>query len=67
MKTREAEIVQHEIPQTYAAALKAAAELAERAQLAETMYAEAEVRVMELAPRAISGSPHGASRPQPVS
>lgn len=42
IKTREAEVVQHQIPQTYAAALRAAAEQSERAELAEARVAELE-------------------------
>lgn len=42
IKTREAEVVQHQIPQTYAAALRAAAEQSERAELAEAKVAELE-------------------------
>lgn len=41
-KTREAEVVQHQIPQTYAAALRAAAEQSERAEMAEAKVAELE-------------------------
>lgn len=52
-KTREAEIVQHEIPKTYAAALRAAADSEERATLAEAMQHEAEAKVVELRPRAL--------------
>lgn len=54
VKTREAEIVQREIPQTYAAALRAAADAEERAELAEAMKAEAEGRVLQLVPRAVA-------------
>lgn len=42
IKTREAEVVQHQIPQTYAAALRAAADQTERAELAEAKVAELE-------------------------
>lgn len=42
IKTREAEVVQHQIPQTYAAALRAAADQTERAELAEAKIAELE-------------------------
>lgn len=42
IKTREAEVVRHQIPQTYAAALRAAADQTERAELAEAKVAELE-------------------------
>ncbi|SIC55218.1 gp54 protein [Mycobacteroides abscessus subsp. abscessus] len=45
IKTREAEVVERQIPQTYAAALRAAADQAERAELAE-------IRIAELEPKA---------------
>ncbi|SKX38284.1 gp54 protein [Mycobacteroides abscessus subsp. massiliense] len=54
IKTREAEVVQHQIPQTYAAALRAAADQTERAELAEAKVAELEPKaeVAELEPKA---------------
>lgn len=54
VKTREAEIIQHEIPRTYAAALKAAADQAHRAELAEAMSAELDSKVTYLKPRALT-------------
>lgn len=56
VKTREAEIVQQQIPQTYAAALRAAAEAIEAKEFAETMAREAEGKVIELRPRAVSAA-----------
>jgi len=46
VKTREAEIVQHQIPKTYAAALRAAADAEERAALAEGKVSYLEPRAL---------------------
>jgi hypothetical protein len=54
VKTREAEIVQAQIPQTYAEALRAAAEAVEAKELAETMRRESDARVVQLVPRAVA-------------
>lgn len=52
IKTREAELVQSQIPQTYAEALREAAALHERALQAEAAALEANTKVVELEPLA---------------
>lgn len=52
IKTREAELVQSQIPQTYAEALREAAALHERALQAEAAAIEANTKVVELEPLA---------------